>query len=576
MSIPQEIKMMNFLGNEDFQHPIWQTKILVDCSDWILILLILEQIEQEKIGLDDIISDAQVCIAIHISEQRTLQGCSLIALLQYFIFTRNIETKHVLVGSLFGNSVQAQLVMLDKAKRYDLNIDFENKNTSNSIKNLYHLTKAIFALPKVLLDKVFIKQLTIGDQQISPISSLLSCEQLDGIVYLSDQQHHYYFSYRHENQSIGFFSLLDHLHRIDHLVPYYHYFHAGLLAPAKKIQAKSNWINIIGDTYFGEYYTKLRKSKGMTDALQTYGYQYSFEKIKQFFNEKDVNIANFEAVFNVEQKSDLEHIKAFILGADADETLAEFKRIYINTLCLANNHSKDYGEASLKYTLDQLRQKKIDFLGAGEDQQHAHQYLEIHQGEKICAIFNGYWHRESAYHDYQFYALGKSSGVACLNAVMFEQIMQYKMKFPDRKIIVICHWGTDFQPIHIEQEKLAHVFTQMGVDLVIGHGAHTIQPIKFLNNNPVIFGVGNAVFNSNGEFKKYHALPYGIIARLNLEEGIVKLYPILTDNLKTFWQPYPVDAMQFDQVKIYLTNHLDHKQYLLDQDQLGFYIQIDF
>lgn len=99
----------------------------------------------------------------------------------------------------------------------------------------------------------------------------------------------------------------------------------------------------------------------MTDALQTYGYQYSFEKIKQFFNEKDVNIANFEAVFNIEQKSDLEHIKAFILAADADETLAELKRIHINTLCLANNHSKDYGEASLKYTLDLLRQKKIDF-----------------------------------------------------------------------------------------------------------------------------------------------------------------------------------------------------------------------
>jgi hypothetical protein len=91
----------------------------------------------------------------------------------------------------------------------------------------------------VLLDKVFIKQLTIADQRISPISSLLSCEQLDAIVYMSAQQHHYYFSYRHENQSIGFFSLLDHLHRIDHLAPYYHYFHAGLLAPTKKSKRKA-------------------------------------------------------------------------------------------------------------------------------------------------------------------------------------------------------------------------------------------------------------------------------------------------------------------------------------------------
>ncbi len=62
-------------------------------------------------------------------------------------------------------------------------------------------------------------------------------------------------------------------------------------------------------------------------------------------------------------------------------------------------------------------------------------------------IFNGYWHRDTAYLDYDFYALGSRSGVACLNGVLLEQIMVISRLHPERKIIVICHWGVDFKPI---------------------------------------------------------------------------------------------------------------------------------
>lgn len=577
MNTSQEIKIISQIEYENFQHPIWQMQIEGDCTNWILLLLILEKVIENKLQLDtDILIEQDISLGVTQPYGLELgKSYSILSLLQYMVFTQKNNINKILGCYVFGGWDQVQQEIRRKAALFGLHINEGDNSIQNKIQNFYAVAQAIFMMPIELIKKVFVKKLSLNGQKISPMSLLITCHQLDAVLYLTYLNRHYIFSFRHENQSIGIFHLLDQIHRIDYLVPYYHYFQQGLLA-ANKIQAKSDWINIIGDTYFGEFYSSLRKKKGIADALQRFGYSHSFEQIKQFFHENDVNIANFEAVFNIEEQSVLDDKKAFILGAQAKETLAEFERIHINTLCLANNHLKDYGAASLKHTLQQLEQVKIKFIGAGVDQQQAHQYLEIKHPLHTVAIFNGYWHRETAYQDYDFYALGNSSGVACINAILFEQIIQYKQNYPNHKVIVICHWGVDFKSIHPEQEKLANLLTQIGVDLVVGHGSHTIQPIKYVNHKPVIFGIGNGVFNSNGEFEKYQALPYGLIVQVDLAKSCVKLYPIFTNNFKTFWQPYPVDEVQFEQAKEHLTSQLNLNELQAGYDHLGLYIELQF
>ena len=202
--------------------------------------------------------------------------------------------------------------------------------------------------------------------------------------------------------------------------------------------------------------------------------------------------------------------------------------------------------------------------------------FEISFNNKHYAIFNGYWHRDTVYLDYDFYALGHKGGVACLNGVLLEQISRFRLNHPEHKIIVICHWGIDFKPITQEQSKLGAILTQAGADIVIGHGAHTIQPIQIFNQKPVVFGIGNAVFNSNGEYEKHNALPYGCIARLDLSKDRLRLYPIYTNNLKTFWQPYPVNTEDFSKASSYMTSLLTQENYYKAQDNLGFYVELNF
>lgn len=572
---PVEIKLLAHIDTTNFDEAIWQFEFDDDISTLLLIDYALEQFQQKNVQAQD-----DYVVPEHLSEQLGQQNLSLkpsehytfIKLLQLLIFTQAADVKDALSNMLCGTHEQTYLILSKRAATYNLNL--KKGSTVNQLKYLFLLVKNIYSQPAEIRKLFFIKELNFKGKSYLP-QTLLMAQNVVEVLYLTNSFRKIYLTFFEEKQTIGFFSFLDDIHRAEHLIPYYHCFQAQTVRP-KVCSTPSGIINILGDTYFGEIYTEKRKGNGQIDALQQYGYDYSFDKIKAFLGEHDVNIANFEAVFSLENQSPLVHKKPFILKADAEQTLAEFKNIHLNHVVLANNHLKDYGDRGLAYTLQQFDQANISYIGAGTNQKEAHSYIEITFNNKHYTIFNGYWHRDTAYLDYDFYALGPKSGVACLNGVLLEQIGRYKQTNPEHKVIVICHWGIDFKPITKEQSKLADILTQAGADLVIGHGAHTIQPIKVINQKPVVFGMGNAVFNSNGEYTEQNALPYGCIARLDLSKDRLRLYPIYTNNLKTFWQPYLVNEDDFSEASSYMTSLLTPENYYAAQDDLGFYVEMCF
>ncbi len=572
---PVEIKLLAHIETTSFDEAIWQFEFDDDISILLLIDYALEQFQQKKVQAQD-----DYVVPEHLSEQLGQQNLGLkisesytfTELLQFLIFTQAADVKDALSNMLFGTTEQANLILSERATHYHLKL--KKEGTQNQFKYLFLLLRKIYTYPAEIRKLFFIKELNFKGKSYLP-QTLLMAQNVLEVLYLTNSFRKIYLTFFEENQTIGFFSFLDDIHRAEHLIPYYHCFQVQKVTP-KICSAPSGVINILGDTYFGEIYTEKRRARGQIDALQQYGYDYSFDKIKAFLGENDLNIANFEAVFSLENQSPLVHKKPFILKADAEQTLAEFKNIHLNHLVLANNHLKDYGDLGLAYTLQEFDQANISYIGAGTNQKDAHSYFETTFNNKHYAIFNGYWHRDTAYLDYDFYALGHKNGVACLNGVLLDQIARYKLSHPVHKIIVICHWGIDFKPIAKEQNKLADILTQAGADLVIGHGAHTIQPIKVINQKPVVFGIGNAVFNSNGEYTEQNALPYGCIARLDLSKDRLRIYPIYTNNLKTFWQPYPVNEDDFSEASNYMTSLLTPQYYYAAQDDLGFYVEMSF
>lgn len=321
---------------------------------------------------------------------------------------------------------------------------------------------------------------------------------------------------------------------------------------AKTINQERIVVNIIGDTYLGEYYTERRRKRKVFDPLIDKGYDYSFEKLQHFLMDADVNLANHEAcLIDKNIKSPLLGLKKFILGANDQPTVQALKKANIHYLCLANNHTADFGAAGITHTINTLKNAEIASVGAGENEFEACKPLRFNFNGRIISFYSGYWHRATNEKIFKFYATPSSSGVATLESILYEAIALEKQKYPEHFVVVLAHWGVDFLPTQQYQKILANRLVAAGTDLILGHGAHTLQSIEKVQDKTVVYSLGNGIFNSDGEYDGYpDALPFGMIAQMIFEHDqlVMRLMPIQSNNRETMWQPNFVQLHEFEQV----------------------------
>ncbi|MGG5369660.1 CapA family protein [Enterococcus sp. AZ196] len=311
-------------------------------------------------------------------------------------------------------------------------------------------------------------------------------------------------------------------------------------------------INIIGDTYPGEFYTDRRVKAGRWDPLIERGYDYCFEPLREYLKKATLNIANFEAAL-VEDRSDsrLWELKKFVLGGDPKQTIKALKKANIHALLLANNHLADYGESGIISTKKVLNDNNISFSGIGESFKEAARPLRIQTKNREIVIFNAYWYRQGNYRYFDFYPNVQNAGVNCLDGLLIEQVRWEKEQNPASLVIVSPHWGVDFHMTSNLQRNLAKKILTAGADLIIGHGPHTLQKIEDINRAPIIYSIGNGFFNSDGEYDGYpQSVPYGMIAELKVDNEQIKLLlrPIYSNNRETKWQPDFVSSEDFSEI----------------------------
>ncbi|MFB9769319.1 CapA family protein [Lactiplantibacillus modestisalitolerans] len=319
-------------------------------------------------------------------------------------------------------------------------------------------------------------------------------------------------------------------------------------APVETVTLTQPRLNILADTYFGEDYTRRRQRQHRVDGLQKFGYDHSFAKLRPFFAEGAYNIFNFEAVF-AQGASPLDGLKPFVLDADAAPTLKALQTVGFNLALLGNNHANDYGPEALTATLAAFKRANMATLGAGVDRLASRKIIELQFEGQTIALLNGYWYRQQAENRFDFYARANYAGVNCLDGLLAEDIRTYKAAHPEATVIVNAHWGTDYGEIKPAQRQTAERLVLAGADLIIGHGPHRLQPIEYVGRTPVLYSIGNGVFNNNGEFKKRGVPPYAAVVRLDLAKRELYWCPIYADNQTTFWQPDFVNATDFDQIR---------------------------
>ncbi|WP_295391904.1 CapA family protein [uncultured Thiodictyon sp.] len=199
------------------------------------------------------------------------------------------------------------------------------------------------------------------------------------------------------------------------------------------------------------------------------------------------------------------------------------------TLGLANNHAADLGEPGLRATTEALARAgldSIDFAGSPR-------FVRLGGVTLGLVAF-------SMVPDAQGRRLNLPSWLLAQRLRLARRLANL--------VVVYVHWGTELLDWPAtEQRQAARWLISQGVDLIVGHHPHVVQPAECLNGKPVFYSLGNHVFD-----QKYPSTKEGVLADCRIGDGRLRCHPIGTQTAAgdafprlvatTAQTPSPLDA----------------------------------
>jgi len=212
--------------------------------------------------------------------------------------------------------------------------------------------------------------------------------------------------------------------------------------------------------------------RGVAQAHSNGSWDQALMILEPKFSTADFAFANLESPI-----TDTPLVKeAYDLRAPPQSVLA-FSSSGINLLSLSNNHIADSGRQGIDDTLNALASAGITPIGPAE--------------EPVILHAKGI--------DLAWFALDDINETLNIAGIRRSvALVRDRVDF----IILSIHWGNEFksQP-NDRQRDLAQTLAGLGVDILIGHHPHVLQPIEWVwgkgRGRPtlVIYSLGNALFD---------------------------------------------------------------------------------
>ena len=200
-----------------------------------------------------------------------------------------------------------------------------------------------------------------------------------------------------------------------------------------------------------------------------------------------------------------------------------------SVLSLANNHTMDYGAPALIDTIEALDSAKIPFAGAGRN---------VADSERAAVVeANGLRVGVVAFQatDHERPDMSATLGRPGLNRLRLSPYFAPPHVDPvdmarlagairaarevSDVVIAVFHWGlAGSTSLTTTQTGVARAAIAAGADLILGHHAHVPQPVEVIDGRPVVYGLGNFVFDWNFP----HFIPARMIAEFTLGADGVK------------------------------------------------------
>lgn len=268
------------------------------------------------------------------------------------------------------------------------------------------------------------------------------------------------------------------------------YFLFGFFSGEQNEQV-SGETNIIaaGDIMLGRGVAKSLKARGA-------GFSYPFAGVKSILEQGDIVFANLEHPLT-ERVESLDPKSKIVLKAEP-EAVSGLAFAGFNIMSLANNHIMDYYKSGLLDTMETLKTNQILHAGAGENLLQAREPAILEKNGVSVGVL-AYTEMAGIVHPgnppIQFAADVNRAGVAPLKPDWIEEDIRFLREKADI-LIISLHWGTeDSYEVTPQQVQLAHQICDLGADIILGHHPHRFQGIEIYNGKPIVYSLGNFIFD---------------------------------------------------------------------------------
>lgn len=215
------------------------------------------------------------------------------------------------------------------------------------------------------------------------------------------------------------------------------------------------------------------------------------EDVVKMMTESDIMVANSE--FTISDRGEKMPNKYYTFRA-SPKRIPIYQEMGIDLLTLANNHVFDFGEIAFNDMIDNLTKYKIPYIGAGKNIDEAKRpYFFVINGYKIAFVNASRAEKIILTPE----ATNTNSGIfRCYDPTNFKNLI-YEVKKESDYVIALIHWGKEdshnLEQVQIDTSK---IYIDAGADVIIGTHAHVLQGIEFYNNKPIIYNLGDFIFNN--------------------------------------------------------------------------------
>ncbi len=218
----------------------------------------------------------------------------------------------------------------------------------------------------------------------------------------------------------------------------------------------------LGDIFLGRRVEQL---------LDTYSSNFVYARMPAFSPAAEYVVANFESAAPRLHTPTPELTFRFSVDQAHLKGLAGFG---VTHASLGNNHSYDAGSTGYRETREALAREGIVPFGDQRVSSTTETLVTL-SGQDVVV--------------FGLYAVNTTPDYNALQA----RLSAYAT---DTYKVAYIHWGTEYVNTHTTAvEKTAQELADLGFNLIVGHHPHVVQDIAVVNGVPVVYSLGNFIFD---------------------------------------------------------------------------------